>query len=207
MTDSDGLLSVIVQRIQRTHGWLLKVTSDLDDDLLARQFGPAAPAIGWHLWHIARWADRIQSTFPNHPFEAGRRWDRSRQIWFAGTIAERWKLDPATLGILQTGVGMAFEAAALVPRTGKAGLIHYAEECFGALDAALAALVPEQMSDARNSVMEFTADPQGLPISEGEGPRTTIGADLGFHLSHASRHLGMMEGLRGLLDRPGTATG
>lgn len=57
------------------------------------------------------------------------------------------------------------------------------------------------------SVMEFTADSQRLPISEGEGPRTTIGADLGFHLSHASRHLGMMEGLRGLLDRPGTATG
>jgi hypothetical protein len=207
MADGDGLPGVIVQRIQRTHGWLLKVARDLDDDLLARQFGPAAPAIGWHLWHIARWADRIQATFPNHPFEAGRRWDRARQIWFAGTIAERWKLDPATLGILQTGVGMAFEAAALVPRAGKAGLIPYAGQCFGALDAALAALVPEQMSDTRNSVMEFTADSQGLPISEGEGPRTTIGADLGFHLSHASRHLGMMEGLRGLLDRPGTATG
>jgi hypothetical protein len=62
------------------------------------------------------------------------------------------------------------------------------------------------MADSRNSVMEFTGGADGVPIAETAGAQTTIAADVGFHLSHASRHLGMMEALSGLRDRPGTAT-
>lgn len=36
------------------------------------------------------------------------------------------------------------------------------------------------------------------------GKATTLTAELGFHFSHANRHLAMIEALRGLADQDGT---
>jgi hypothetical protein len=51
---TEPMATLVVQRIQQTHGWLLKVGEELPDEGLARQFAETAPPIGWHLWHIAR---------------------------------------------------------------------------------------------------------------------------------------------------------
>ena len=40
------------------HRALLKFAEGLTDEQLARQPSPAAPPIGWHIFHVARWADR-----------------------------------------------------------------------------------------------------------------------------------------------------
>jgi hypothetical protein len=196
-----------IERIRRTHGWLVNVTSDLPGDGLVRSFGLTAPPIGWHLWHIARWADRLQATFPNHAFEARRRWDPGRQIWVRERLAERWGLEPSALGILQTGAGMTHETAGLLPAQvpGEA-LRAYVQEAFGALDAAVLGLSAGHLTQGRNSVMEFTTDAERQETIEAPGAETTVSADLAFHLSHASRHLGSIEALRGLLEIPGTAT-
>jgi hypothetical protein len=79
---TEPMATVVIQRIERTHGWPLKVTEDLTDEGLRQQFAATAPPAGWHLWHIARWADRVQASFPNHPCDATWRWDPGRQIWF-----------------------------------------------------------------------------------------------------------------------------
>jgi hypothetical protein len=198
----EPMATVVVQRIQQTHGWLLKVTVDLPDEDVARRFVATAPPIGWHLWHIARWADRLQASFPNQPFARERLWEPDRQIWFRDRLSSRWGLAPTTLGDLQTGVGMTSEDAAALPaNVPTEALREYARRAFGAVDAAIGALSGRQLGEGRNSIME-----QAEVTAAAPGPETTVSADLGFHLSHASRHLGCIEALRGLLDRPGTAT-
>ena len=204
---TEPMAAVAIDRIQRTHGWLLKVTSELPGDGLARRFASTAPPIGWHLWHITRWADRIQATFPNHSFGATHRWDPGRQIWFRERLAERWGLEAAALGILQAGAGMTDEAAARLPaRIPGEGLQAYARQAFGALDDIVKGLGARDLAEGRNSVMEFTMDATGVRATETPGAETTVAADLAFHLSHASRHLGSIEALRGLLEIPGSAT-
>jgi hypothetical protein len=204
---SEPTAAVVVQRIQQTHGWLMKVTSDLPGEGLVRRFAPTAPPIGWHLWHIARWADRLPGTFPNRSCEATRRWDPGRQIWFRERLGGRWGLEPAALAILETGAGMTDETAALLPaRAPGAGLRAYVQQAFGALDAAVQGLGARDLSEGRNSVMEFAMDAERRETTEASGAETTVSADLAFHLSHASRHLGSIEALRGLLEIRGTAT-
>jgi hypothetical protein len=204
---TEPMAAAVIQRISQTHGRLLKVTSDLPGEGLVRRFAPTAPPIGWHLWHIARWADRLQGTFPNRSFEATRRWDTGRQIWFRERLGVRWGLEPSALGILETSAGMTDETAALLPaRAPGAGLRDYVQHAFGALDAAVQGLGARDLTEGRNSVMEFAMDALRQETTEASGAETTVSADLAFHLSHASRHLGSIEALRGLLEIRGTAT-
>ncbi len=198
----EPMATIVIQRIQRTHGWLQKAAADLPDEDLARGFAMTAPPVGWHLWHIARWADRLQASFPNQPFGAARFWDPDRQIWFRDRLSSRWGLEPKTLGHLQTGVTMTAEAALALPaRVPGEALRAYARQAFGAVDAAIQELSGAQLTEGRNSILE-----EGHETAEAAGPETTVSADLGFHLSHASRHLGCIEALRGLFEKPGSAT-
>ena len=68
---SEALLSVVVQRIPQTQGWLLDVTEDLMTGDVCRRPAPTAPPIGWHLSHISRWGNRMLASLPNRPCEPG----------------------------------------------------------------------------------------------------------------------------------------
>jgi hypothetical protein len=203
---SDALMPVVVQRIERTHRWLLDVTEDLSADDLCRRPGLTAPPIGWHLWHIARWADRVQASFPNRPFQAGWRAESRHQIWSREGLAARWGLLPSALGILETGAGMDHDTAASIPIARQGQLLDYARRAFTALDEAIGRLDHSELAASRNSVMEYTIGTSGTDISDAPGDKTTVAGDLAFHLSHSSRHLGMIEALRGVFGMKGTAT-
>jgi len=196
---------VVVQRIHRVHAYLLDVTQELTGEQLARRLTPTATPAGWHLWHIARWADCLQASHPNRRFSSGVAWDRSRQIWNADKLASGWGLRPERLGILETGAGMADDDAAVIPRVGKEALIDYARRAFHAADDAAVELAAVADAD-RNSIQEYTIDRQQREVASAAGARVPVVADLTFHLTHANRHLGMIEALRGVLDLRGTAT-
>jgi hypothetical protein len=191
---SDVTLENLTPRINQVHTLLLTITEELTEDELYRRFGPTAPPIGWHLWHISRFADRLQATLPRAQQSDLTQLDPRRGIWERERLAARWDLDPATLGRVETGIGMSYDDAEALPRTiGREALLDYARRVMGAVDEAVAALTPEQFAMTRP-----TASTRG-----GEGP---VAGDLFLHLSHAGRHLGMIEALRGLLGRDGTAT-
>ena len=62
------LNDIVVERIHRVHAYLVGVTDELTGAQLARRITPTATPAGWHLWHIARWADRLQASHPNRRF-------------------------------------------------------------------------------------------------------------------------------------------
>ena len=53
----DRIEGIIVQQIIRMHELLFKVTDNLTEEQMAWFPSQTAPCIGWHLWHISRWAD------------------------------------------------------------------------------------------------------------------------------------------------------
>ncbi|MCX5909344.1 MAG: DinB family protein [Deltaproteobacteria bacterium] len=196
---------IIVSRIQMAHSWILKATEELTEEELCRSFEASSPPVGWHLWHIARWADRLQASLPRKAGPPLPQPNPSQSLWEAENLAVRWGLDPRTLGTFEEGSGMSFDAAAALPRRiGRDSLLDYARRVFTMANAAVAGLVPEDLPQARKGIMGYeVVDGQIRPIPE---KKTTIAAELIFHISHASRHLGMIEALRGLLGRKGTAT-
>jgi len=201
----DSIAQALVDRIQCAHRWLLAATTPLSGETLCRHFGPTAPPIGWHLWHISRWADRVQASLPRSSDAEGYLPNPNNGIWEREAMAAEWDLDPGTLGMLEDGSGMTHEDAAALPRKiGKPALVDYATRVFAGFDAALAEWTLEEMQATRASVMEYVI--RDGKVYKAPGKETTLAADLGFHRLHANRHLGMIEALRDLADQEGTIT-
>jgi hypothetical protein len=189
---SDGITTLIIQRIQRTHQWFLDITAELTETQLAWIPSDTAPPIRWHFWHLARCADHFQANLLADAAALKQRLDPNSGIWQAEGLAVGWGLDPATLGWLETGAYQADDVARSMSLPAKDHLLGYGQRVFAAADQVVAGLEAHQLQ----------ADRQSIWVEREE----TVGWDVLFHLSHASRHLGMMEALRGAQGLRGTAT-
>lgn len=183
-----------------------KVTADLTDEQLNRVPGSAAPPIGWHYWHTMRCTDLLQASFPNQRPEAKQPVHPERDIWKSENMAAAWGLDPAQLGVLQSGIDMPDEVAfTLTAKAGRERLVAYGERVLRELDAALAKLDPAVMTEPRLTVYSFVWDNAAGKAVEDFTEETIVVEELVSHCAHIARHLGMIEGLRGvILDRSGT---
>jgi hypothetical protein len=182
----------ILQRIEMTHKWLIESASDLSESQFSKRVSYKAPPIGWHLWHISRFADRLGASFKSTNDMA------EKEIWAIENMAEQWGLDPKDLGILESGMEMALEVAATIPVVaGKKRILDYAERVFEQIGLSIQGLSMDQLNQPRNSVRAY-ARVEGKLVPA-KPAQTTTGADLVFHLNHASRHLGSIEALRGVL--------
>jgi hypothetical protein len=145
--------------------------------------------MGWHLWHIARWGDRFQATLANQ--------DSPVEIWASERLPDACGLDPDELGVLQLGMAMdAAKAQALPGAIGKMRFQTYLDRVLNALDAAIGGCDAETLLAPRMSIREY-ASINGV-IQYAPAQESTLFADILFHLTHSSRHLGSVEALRGL---------
>ena len=196
------VLDALVQRLRQVDANLLKVTQDLGSEQLSRRLGPTAPPIGWHLWHIARWADCFQASFPERVRKSSQRLDVNRELWHREGLAQRWGLEPTKLGRFETGMGMEHAVAAQLPHSiGQKQLLDYARRAFHASEQALENLAPSELESPRESMLQLESTGESTrPII---GKATTNAADALYHINHANRHLGSIEALRGLFEMDG----
>jgi DinB superfamily len=182
---------MILERQQKTHRRLLEIVEDLSDSQLDWRLSSHAPSIGFHLWHMARWADRLQATLPTMLIVPAQPTPTAYEIWEIDELARRWEWHTAMLGYGQTGMEMSDEMAADLKLPHKHMLVDYARAAFAAADRAVGVLEDHQLEQ------------RGIDIY---GQENSVGYVLLVHLSHASRHLGMIECLRGVQGLRGTAT-
>jgi hypothetical protein len=190
------------------HQAILKFANDLSEEMLSKQPSSTAPPIAWHVFHIARWADRLQASLPNRLQEDSHPSELPRQIWLVEETTNAWGVDPSSLGWLETGAGMTIEQSLIFASVGRARLAEYATKAFLAADEETKKLHDHELTQARNSIIPSSRRDQTTGGIETTGSRqTTVLFDLLFHLSHASRHMGMIEALKGTMFAiEGTAT-
>jgi hypothetical protein len=115
------------------------------------------------------------------------------EVWVAKGLTERWGLAGLDLGEFGgTGAGLDDDASAALTLPEADEISEYLEGAFQALESVLAKIDDD-------AILERT-------VVDLYGDDTTIGDVLLNHLSHADRHLGMIEALRGVLGERGTAT-
>ena len=181
------------------HRSTLRLVQDLDDEEFARAPSATAPPIGWHVFHIARFADRLQASLPNRLPEESHESDLPRQIWLVEDVATVWGVDSSALGWLDTGAGMTIDQAIDVASVGRAKIMEYAGKAFLAADNAVEQLQDHELTQERNSIEpEFRVSETGALITTGPR-RVTLLFDLLFHLNHGKRHSGMIEALKGAM--------
>jgi hypothetical protein len=172
------LLEELKKQRRLTHDRLLTLVTDLTDVQMSWLPGAKAPAIGFHLWHTARWSDVDRSLMGG-----------GEELWKAKGLAESWGLGDTALGHLGTGMGIGDDASQLLALPPKEVLVAYAEASYKAFDAFLA-----------------TVTPGDLRREWEDGSRRTGEIAVLMHHAHDNRHLGMVEALRGLLGLRGSAT-
>lgn len=201
---SDLMTKEIASWIENTHNWLHSATKELTDAQMAKQPGPEAPPIGWHIFHIARWSDRLQASFRS---ESSRQGLIPETIWVQENLSQAWGLHPQALGWLETGSGMDVATAVMVAELGAEKLRHYTSRVLTAVEDEVARLDDDRLQQTRRSIFPELQWPLGEVWQATADLEDTIFSDLMFHISHVSRHLGMIEGLRGaMFPMAGTAT-
>jgi hypothetical protein len=181
----------LAERLAKTHARLIEIIADLSEEQLNWRPDSHAPSIAFHLWHMARWADRVQATLPSMSAALHKQLGNTDEIWLTQTLAERWGWQDAQLGYGQTGMELSDDMAATLRLPDAPTLCEYAQMAFAATDQVCTALDDQLLQE------------RGIDIY---GRTNNVVYVLLVHLSHASRHLGMIEALRGAQGMRGTAT-
>lgn len=175
-----------------SHDNLLAVVRATAPSNLHTRPGPTAPSIAFHAWHMARWADRYQSTMPGW-LEREEPTGPIAEVWFRDDVVGSWGLAGVDTGDYGgTGAGLDDEASAALPLPDGALLLEYMEATFRAFQDRVSSIEDDSVLDRR--------------IVDLYGEETTIGDAIADARSHADRHLGMIEALRGVLGDHGTVT-
>jgi len=184
---NESVTGQLSERMKQINQQLIGVLQDASDEQLCWHQGLTTPSIGFHLWHIARWADRNQVLLAKFGTDAA----AGSEVWESERLAEKWGLATETLGAGETGLGMSDEAATGFKIPAKEVLLDYVERTLGLLDERYAAVDDSQL---------------GAELADVNGRSGMVASVLLSHLTHASRHLGMVEALRGVQGVHGTAS-
>lgn len=171
--------AILAGRLAITHGQLVEAAQACTDADLAWHPGPTSPSIAFHLWHCGRWADRWAEAVSGNA-----------QRWHREDLTTKWEF-PAEQGQGDTGMLLPDEEAALLPFPGRDQLATYLRGAFSDLEHAVAMLDDEAILREADDLL---------------GEEAPLDDSIIRHLSHVSRHLGMIEALRGLRGGHGTAT-
>ncbi len=179
----ESIMAEISEQYRNTHENLLDLLVNLTDEQIGWTPNATTPSIGFHVWHLARWADYLQEMING----------RGNQLWDKEELAIHWDMETDSLGYAQTGMSMDDKTAVTLRIPGKDLLLDYARRAFSAAQRAV-----ERISDK-----EFYKIYEGLNGENWHDGR--IGPIISTWMTHDNRHLGMIECLVGVQGIHGSA--
>jgi hypothetical protein len=176
---------IVSSRLEKLDGQLLQVFNALTDEEASTWPAPTAPSCKWHLWHMARWADYVQSLLSPVVDE------KTPELWEFAGVADEWGFDGVDLGMWGAGSGLGNENGASLPLPSLPKVKAYAKEAFELLETRVAKLDDSTFNAA---------------FTDWHDVETNVGDAMVGYIAHANRHLGMLEAISGVLGKDGTVT-
>ncbi|HEY4913196.1 MAG TPA: DinB family protein [Candidatus Dormibacteraeota bacterium] len=167
----------LLRAYKLAHERLLKVAEELSPEQFAWSASPGLHSVAWQLWHAARWEDVFASYF--HKAMAT---DPRSQVWDRESLADRWALATGSMGRRDTGTEMSDEAAEEMRLPVQKEVVDYTRLAFAYAEEAIALISDDQL------LATPKVDPEG----------DTKLDNVLIYFEHLSRHLGMIESIRGL---------
>jgi hypothetical protein len=168
-----------------THKRLLTAAEELSPEQFMWSAGPSLHSVAWQLWHAARWDDVLASYF--HRALAH---DPRSQVWDRESLADRWSLPSGSLGRRDTGTELSDEAAEEIRFPDQQAVVEYARLAFAYAEEGIE-LIPDDLL---------------LAVAKDDPDGDTQLDNVLIYLEHLSRHLGMIESIRGLQGLVGSST-
>lgn len=186
----ESIVGTLLDDVEGVNRDLVGAVDALGEDLFHRWRGGTAPSIAFHLWHVARWADLFQSrvsTFSSGLARLGPR----EQVWTSRHLVDAWKMSGA-LGINESGWGLDDDASATLALPSRTDVVAYAEASFAAVEEVFISLRDDELLERTGNFYD-------------DEPWTVLD-HFGWYTGHSSRHLGMIEALKGVFGIRGTVT-
>jgi len=180
-----SLGETLLRSYRLAHERLLKAAEELSPEEFAWSAGPSLHSVAWQVWHAARWDDVFASYFHRALAQEPR-----AQVWERESLADRWSLAPGSLGRRDTGTELSDEAAEEIRFPAQEEVVGYARLAFAYADEAI----------------QLMSDDQLLALPKVEPDGDTKLDNVLIYLEHLSRHLGMIESIRGLQKSVGSST-
>ena len=180
-----SLSESLLRSYRLAHQRLLKVAEELSPEQFTWSAGPSLHSVAWQLWHAARWDD----VFASYLHKALAQ-DPRTQVWERESLADRWSLASDSMGRRDTGTEMSNEAAEEMLLPDQKEVVGYARLAFAYAEEAITLITDK----------ELLAPPKVEPDGDTKLDNVLI------YLEHMSRHLGMIEAIRGLEGSAGTST-
>ncbi|NJM41706.1 MAG: DinB family protein [Anaerolineae bacterium] len=180
---TNSIMAELAGRYRINQQNLLELVEGLTDEQIAWTPNATTPSIGFHVWHLARWADYIQELMNG----------RGSQLWEIDGLAARWNMATKSLGYAQTGMEMDEQAAVALRLPEKGVFLDYVRRSFAAAQQATAKIRDD----------EFFRAYECYHAENWHGGQ--IGPIVITWMTHDNRHLGMIECLIGLQGQSGSA--
>lgn len=180
---TNSIMAELTSRYRTNHENLLELVAGLTDAQMAWTPNATTPSVGFHVWHLARWADYLQELING----------RGSQLWETEGLAAQWNIETHSLGYAQTGMEMDEQSAAALRLPEKSRLLDYARRTFAAAHQAVAKISDDKFFDVYEGL-------HGENWHEGH-----IGPIVITWMTHDNRHLGMIECLVGIQGQSGSA--
>jgi hypothetical protein len=189
-TMTDRIAGLLADRASRSHRRVLGSIEEVEEDQANQWVTPTAPSLKFHVWHAARWADRLAVHLAALVGPVAGVADR--EVWEVDALARRWGFPVDRLGRGATGLGMDDADAQGLPMPSIPEIADYAGRAFALATEQIAAVPDDRLLDRALGLY---------------GREDTILGMILAHLSHTDRHLGMTEAIWGVLGRPGSVSG
>jgi len=176
---------IVSSRLAKLDGQLLQVVDALTDEEASKWPTTTAPSCKWHLWHMERWADYVQSLLSPVVDE------KMPELWEFAGVADEWGFDGVDLGMWGAGSGLGNENGASLPLPSVPKVKAYAKEAFELLESRVGKLDDGTFNAA---------------LTDWHDVETNVGDAMVGYIAHANRHLGMLEAISGVLGKDGTVT-
>jgi hypothetical protein len=180
-----SLNETLLRFYRLTHERLLKVAEDMSPEQFVWSAGPSLHSVAWQLWHAARWDDVFAVHFHK---DFGR--DPRTEVWERESLADLWSLTAGSMGRRDSGTEMSDEMAEKIRFPEQNEVVRYARLAFAYADEAVE-LMPEDLL---------------LAVAKDDKDGDTNADNVVIYLEHLSRHLGMIESIRGLQGLVGSST-
>ncbi len=176
---------IVVTRLEILNGQLIQAIEALTDAEISTWPTDTAPSCKWHLWHMARWADYVQSLLS--PVVA----EKTPELWEFAGVADEWGFDRVDLGMWGAGSGLGNENGQTIPLPSTPRVRANAMEAFDLLEKRVGMLDDATFNAA---------------FTDWHDVETNTGDAMVGYIAHANRHLGMMEAISGVLGKDGSVT-
>lgn len=182
----------LARHYRRNHRDVMTLANEVSDEQYVWR-AEGLNSIAHNLWHLARWADHLQSILSEMTPDLLQRTGGRPEMWAEERLIDAWGWQGLELGHVGTGMGMDESTSAGLPLPARPVLLDYAKRTFDAADEGVASLSdddlvqPALVAPERATWLEPTPEARGL-----------VGSWVVSYLRHDAQHLGAMLTLRSM---------